>query len=441
MRFPLFKTFVFAYLNKWHWIRGVIHGWLAGDQKCEEARGRIGLVKCALLGFGSEPEFSMINLFKKIRSCISSFKNHVKFFLFHLIGREPFVIEISLIQLNPMPSWCRIHKIFWRDIGFLESKIPKGILQDASPFFLKFRFVPIYDQYLTRIRGAKIADSEGWLFSPENELIREHRFFWKNLNFSSSCYFIHKKRKTILNGPIYNLAAFGPNSYYHWMLDVLSRLEVVIEELPVETKFLVPSSANKVQLDVLQAYDIFLDRMIFISNHEIVQCDDLWWNPPVMNAGFHLPLISQALSNRLRRRLFSNEGPRKIYISRSDAFHRKVLNETDLIHELEARGFLVLKCGSMGLVEQANAFMNAEMIIAPHGAGLTNLIFASGKCRVLEFLSAKTPKGGVCYWSLCLALGIDYSYLLGKDAASESCEPDYYVDIDSVLDWVDIDSK
>lgn len=42
VRFPLAKTFVFSYLNKWYWIRGVILGWLAGAKKCEEARGRIG---------------------------------------------------------------------------------------------------------------------------------------------------------------------------------------------------------------------------------------------------------------------------------------------------------------------------------------------------------------------------------------------------------------
>jgi len=40
--FPLAKVFVFIYLNKLHWIRGVIHGWLAGAKKCEVARSRIG---------------------------------------------------------------------------------------------------------------------------------------------------------------------------------------------------------------------------------------------------------------------------------------------------------------------------------------------------------------------------------------------------------------
>jgi len=39
--FALAKIFVFAYLNKWHWIRGVISGQLAGANKCREARGRI----------------------------------------------------------------------------------------------------------------------------------------------------------------------------------------------------------------------------------------------------------------------------------------------------------------------------------------------------------------------------------------------------------------
>lgn len=39
--FALAKVFVFAYLNKWHWLRGVVHGRLAGAKKCREARGRI----------------------------------------------------------------------------------------------------------------------------------------------------------------------------------------------------------------------------------------------------------------------------------------------------------------------------------------------------------------------------------------------------------------
>jgi capsular polysaccharide biosynthesis protein len=42
--------------------------------------------------------------------------------------------------------------------------------------------------------------------------------------------------------------------------------------------------------------------------------------------------------------------------------------------------------------EQAALFDGAEAVVAPHGAGLTNLIFASSACAVLELQpSADTP--------------------------------------------------
>jgi capsular polysaccharide biosynthesis protein len=73
----------------------------------------------------------------------------------------------------------------------------------------------------------------------------------------------------------------------------------------------------------------------------------------------------------LRQRLLpaSCRGHRRIYISRNDASSRRIVNEADLIKELTP-------LAETDFPHQVRLFNKASVIIAPHGAGLTNCVFA-----------------------------------------------------------------
>lgn len=101
-------------------------------------------------------------------------------------------------------------------------------------------------------------------------------------------------------------------------------------------------------------------------------------------------------------------GNRRIYISREDADQRRVTNEAAVIDCLREYGFEAYTLSDMRVREQVGLFAEAETIVAPHGAGLVNMIFSSD-CEVFELISNDL----VFPFYQCLAdhLGHEYEYL------------------------------
>jgi hypothetical protein len=378
-----------------------------------------------------------------LRRVFFFFRKSALIFFLNLFGRKPNYYEESLINLSYLKNWCKIVKIYWRDQGLFKLKKPCAILPIEKTLLSQDHLVKIFDQYLSRLNGVKIEGTVGMLFLPNGLLLRENHFFWKNIDISPSCYFIHIKKSRFLAGPVFSLIGFAPTSYYHWMTDSLYRLEVTKNDLPPDTRFLVPSSALATQIEALEAFQINHEQLIFVAKGEVVETNDLWWSPPIMSSGINLPQVSRRLSARFRDFFTTpaSDCPNKIYITRSGASRRRILNEPELVAALECRDFKAIKCESLSLSEQACIFRHAEIIIAPHGAGLTNLLFAPIHTSVLELFPSKIPGGAICYWSLCQALGISYTYLTGEDAPSEYSEPDFFINIEIILNWLDSTQK
>jgi capsular polysaccharide biosynthesis protein len=77
---------------------------------------------------------------------------------------------------------------------------------------------------------------------------------------------------------------------------------------------------------------------------------------------------------------------RKLYVTRRNAKVRRFLNEEEVAGYLRERGFEVVALETLPLQEQVRRFAEAEVVVAQHGAGLVNLLFAQAP-RVLEVCS------------------------------------------------------
>ena len=75
------------------------------------------------------------------------------------------------------------------------------------------------------------------------------------------------------------------------------------------------------------------------------------------------------------------------------------------------RGFTVLDPGSLSVQEQIDHFAAARVVVAPHGAALTNLSFCRPGVRVLELFAPGYLNPG--YWSIVSNVeGARYRYLV-----------------------------
>jgi capsular polysaccharide biosynthesis protein len=77
---------------------------------------------------------------------------------------------------------------------------------------------------------------------------------------------------------------------------------------------------------------------------------------------------------------------RKLYVTRRNAKVRRLVNEVEVADYLTDRGFEVVALEERPFREQVQLFAEAEVVVAQHGAGLTNLLFAQSP-RVLEIMS------------------------------------------------------
>ncbi len=158
---------------------------------------------------------------------------------------------------------------------------------------------------------------------------------------------------------------------------------------------------------------------------------------PEANVCFDSALYSSFLSrrsvNRPTQRLinlfdkFSNDictpehykGSEKIYVSRVDAKRRRIENEGDICHLVSQYGFEVVQTEKLDVDEQINLFSGVRHVVAPHGAGLVNLLYAQRCISMTEILQA--GDFNQCMFRICQAKGIPH-YSLQAQCAKEGVD-------------------
>jgi capsular polysaccharide biosynthesis protein len=104
---------------------------------------------------------------------------------------------------------------------------------------------------------------------------------------------------------------------------------------------------------------------------------------------------------------------RRIYVTRGSAPHTRIVrNEAEVLETLVPLGFERVDPAAMTVPEQIRAFAEAQLIVAPHGAALANLVFAGAGAAVVELFAPDFVQG--CYWKLASTVpGLRYRYLVG----------------------------
>ena len=199
-------------------------------------------------------------------------------------------------------------------------------------------------------------------------------------------------------------------NYHHWLINSLLRLWWTshfpdLQDIPL----IVPARMSPFQQESLAALGVDPRRLLPFDG-ALWQIDQLFFAAN----GDYWPLQLRWLRQRFFQHYGRGDAPgrRKIYISRADAPGRRVTNEPEVVEMLARRGFEVLKLASLPLAEQVRAFAEAKLIVGPHGAGLTNIVFAASNATVVDL----HPRDEINHalWVEASALGLKYALLTGK---------------------------
>lgn len=220
-----------------------------------------------------------------------------------------------------------------------------------------------------------------------------------------------------VEGTVAVLSGLSGHIYFHWMVDILPRLDILVNQgynIPEIDWFLINSYRQPFQKETLVKLGIPLEKIIESDRYPHIQAkkliipsfsDALGWLSS-QGLAFHrhhfLPKVKSQISS----------WPSRIYISRSQASYRQVLNEQEIINYLKKYDFLSINLESLTIEEQISLFANAQIIIAPHGSGLTNLMFCQPGTTVIELLSPHYIRH--YYWVISQQLGLHHYYIKGE---------------------------
>lgn len=214
-----------------------------------------------------------------------------------------------------------------------------------------------------------------------------------------------------LPGTALSLTTRGASSnYYHFLYDAIGRLGVLAESMPdARWETVVVPHQARYQKGLLELAGV-PGRYVEPRRGLTYRADRLL---VPSNPNWHLeapPATVQWLRDNLRPSAVPDL-PRRLYLTRGSLPNtRRYVEEPVLWPELERRGFHRLDAGTLTVQEQINVFANAEAIVAPHGAALTNMTFSPPGVKVLEMFPATYVHLGL--WSIAQAIGADYRYLV-----------------------------
>jgi hypothetical protein len=232
------------------------------------------------------------------------------------------------------------------------------------------------------------------------------------------------------------------DNYYHFVAEALATMSLCIDLLAARNLpriTLVTGKLNKTRRDYLDLllqgdprYDVVdLDRGEFVTADTVIYCDNLgrvvyqqvcWEEAPLAEK-----LIAAAGLQDVRPH-------RRLYVARTDTKGRAMRNEAALIERLAEMGFTIFVGSEHTVAEQMRHFREAALIVAPHGAGLTNVLFCHPGIALLELQQSGYVNTGMM--RLAQLANLRYFSEVFFPDETDSFEDSWVVDVARVVELI-----
>jgi len=227
---------------------------------------------------------------------------------------------------------------------------------------------------------------------------------------------------------------YSTNNYFHFLMDALAQVHwrsrwphganarMIISGYTTEAAKALPFMAQGLAAAGINESALYpYDGTMMFCRHVVFPARDTGANP-----------VKVA---ELRRR-FGLEGRARgrdrLLIVRTNAPRRRLTNNDALAAMLKGHGFRTIDPGGLSFAEQVETFAQAEIVVGPHGAALTNTAFMSPGGAVVEL----THTGRVVwtFHEVASANRLAFGCVVGDmtNAEENPLFADFSVDVDAV---------
>ncbi len=232
------------------------------------------------------------------------------------------------------------------------------------------------------------------------------------------------------------------HGYFHWFCDALTRLIAWNDFQDRSNHLILPEHYSNYKY-IVESISFFGFTASFLPRGSTLFVNQLFMMEPTARPGNYHPPTIKKLNAFIRSKISDCAIKSRIYISRSKAKVRRVLNESQCIPILHAFGFEVVHLEDLDFELQMKKLASAEVIMGIHGAGLTNMLAAKSGTTIIEIRGEQDDKNN-CFFSLAGALENPYYYIKVTENPTEtdrvgnvSIDPDYLKNcLDQILNNV-----
>jgi capsular polysaccharide biosynthesis protein len=284
------------------------------------------------------------------------------------------------------------------------------------------------------ISNGSVVTKNGWIVGENNILLPEFSIFQTDIRNLGHNVRLPTKTPNIqkLSGCCASLVSTWPGNYYHCLLDSLPRFHLLQQAgfklTDIDWVYCPPATTPNTEY-LLSQLGFKPSQLIPAADDIGIQADTLLavsfpgarHNPPEWAVDFlrqiaHLP----------------NHTPsRRLYITRGK-WSRKLLNESATFEILQQYGFEFYDPDENE--NQALDFNQAEIIVAPHGAALANIVFCQPGAKLLELIPTDHPFA--YFYTLSQSANLQYAYMMGdsvqvrKKRIAGPSHHDFSIDLD-----------
>ena len=235
------------------------------------------------------------------------------------------------------------------------------------------------------------------------------------------------------------LAQYQSEEYYHMMIENLPRLTLLppaLLESGSEVPIVIVAPRYDTQLELFDWLQLRHRLLLLPSTGSWVQARQALLVPSHSGCGMPNPRTLQALRHMLHERsgwmadtmpdmFTAHSAPavrRVLWIQRFNGT-RSVTNDAELLGDLtaalpDAELTFHRSDARLSMREVAQLYYNADLIVGPHGAGLSNLLFTRPGTAVIEFLP--TRRVILCFQYLAGVLSLEHIRIMASSRSPDS---------------------
>jgi len=291
------------------------------------------------------------------------------------------------------------------------------------------RYADLPDRRLQTFERPVIYGGEGFVQKKDSQFLRDTYWWDEAITEYRLLYNWRTLFRRVLPGNWFSLILYFSWGYYHWVCDVLPRLYKVIDCLPSNTRFIIPKNPSTWILRSLALIGIPEDRCYQFDGKVPISPETLYFASPVAMTGDHYPEALTWVRDEILSRSATTWPPiptLRLYVSRSAAMGRRLVNEESLMKVLRPLGFQLIRNEQLTLDEQIKLFSKAEWIVGPYGGGLTNMIYAPTGAKIIEIFEPSVLRR--CYRQMSYALKHKHYVIVGTNRENLESEPNIFID-------------